>query len=496
MIIFLATVIIGLCFYAWTQKNSYTHKLNESKRQVELNISELNHLKSEVSQLEKYRSILDIEKETELLKSQNMTLLNEMSKLRKDTNVKMEQWLKEANDSNENLRIKANIEYSRIIKEAEEKAKSIAGEAYEALKQVDRLEKAAKALKNVIEGYGDEYIIPTTSLLDNLAEEYSHTQAGEDLKKSRERMRSMVKAKTAAECDYVEEYRKQTAIDFVLDAFNGKIDTIIASVKEDNFGTLSQKIRDAFYTVNTNGAAFRNARITEVYLNTRLEELKLACTVQALKERDKEEQRRIKEQLREEEKAAKEYERALKEAQKDQESVNKAIDKIKKDMEAASEAKRLVFEDKLKELELKLKEAEEKNKRAQSMAELTRSGHVYIISNVGSFGDDVLKIGMTRRLEPMDRIYELGDASVPFDFDVHAMIYSEDAPSLEKELHAIFAKEQVNKVNPRKEFFKLGIMEIKDAVEKKGFQVHWTMQAEAREFRESLVIGSANKKVA
>jgi len=113
-----------------------------------------------------------------------------------------------------------------------------------------------------------------------------------------------------------------------------------------------------------------------------------------------------------------------------------------------------------------LKEAEEKNKRAQSMAELTKSGHVYVISNIGSFGDDVLKIGMTRRLDPMDRVDELGDASVPFDFDVHAMIYSDDAPALEKELQAIFAKHQVNKVNCRKEFFRAGIFKIKDTFEK------------------------------
>ena len=188
-----------------------------------------------------------------------------------------------------------------------------------------------KALKNIIEGYGDQYMIPVISLIDHLAEDYSHTQAGEELKKAREKMRQMIKGKTAGDCDYVENNRKEIAIDFVLDAFNGKVDTIMASVKEDNYGTLSQKIKDAYQTVNANGIAFRNARITEAYLQARLDELKLACTVQALKERDREEQRRIKEQLREEEKAVKEYERALKEAQKEEESVAKAMDKIKKE---------------------------------------------------------------------------------------------------------------------------------------------------------------------
>jgi len=144
--------------------------------------------------------------------------------------------------------------------------------------------------------------------------------------------------------------------------------------------------------------------------------------VQAIKERDKEEQREIKAKLKEEEKATREYERALKEAQKDQETVSKAIEKVKQDMEKADEAKRLFFEEKLKDLEIRLQEPEQKNIRAKSMAELTKSGHVYIVSNVGSFGDEVLKIGITRRLDPIDRIDELSDASVPFDFDVHAAL--------------------------------------------------------------------------
>lgn len=429
-----------------------------------------------VEQLQKYESILDAEDKAKQIINEAE---KELNTAKKEATGKKEQ---------------AEIEFQKKINEAEVEAQKIAGNAYEAMKKAEHFEKTAKAMKNIIEGYGDQYIIPTHSLLDRLAEDYSHTSAGEDLKRTREKMRSMIKNKTAADCDYVEAIRKETAIDFVLDAFNGKVETILASVKEDNHGTLTQKIKDSFQTVNANGAAFRNARINEPYLQVRLEELKLACTVQAIKERDKEEQREIKAKLREEEKAARDYEKALKEAQKDQETVNKAIDKVKKDLEQASEAKRIVFEEKLKELELRLKEAEEKNKRAQSMAELTKSGHVYIISNVGSFGDDVLKIGMTRRLEPMDRVDELGDASVPFDFDVHAMIYSDDAPALEKELHSIFASHQVNKVNQRKEFFRAGIFEIKDTIEKKGIKAQWTLTAEAKEFRESQAI--ANKKKA
>jgi hypothetical protein len=480
-ILFLA--LISAVIYIFIQKKTLSkitlnneEKTKEFTTKLDLLENQNKQTLLKCEQLRKYEGVLDAEEKA--------------SQILKDAEKELRDAQREANKKKE----QADIDYQRKISEAESEAQKIAGNAYEAMRKAEHFEKTAKAMKNIIEGYGDQYIIPTHSLLDHLAEDYSHTSAGEDLKRTRERMRSMIKNKTAADCDYVETNRKETAIDFILDAFNGKVETILASVKEDNHGTLSQKIKDAFQTVNANGAAFKNARITDPYLQVRLDELNLACTVQSIKERDKEEQREIKAKLREEEKAAREYEKALREAQKDQETVNKAIEKVKKDLEQASEAKRLVYEEKLKELELRLKEAEEKNKRAQSMAELTKSGHVYIISNIGSFGDDVLKIGMTRRLEPMDRVDELGDASVPFDFDVHAMIYADDAPALEKELHSIFANHQVNKVNSRKEFFRAGIFEVKNAIEKKGIKAQWTMNAEAQEFRESQAI--ANKKSA
>jgi hypothetical protein len=125
------------------------------------------------------------------------------------------------------------------------------------------------------------------------------------------------------------------------------------------------------------------------------------------------------------------------------------------------------------------------------MAQQTKTGHVYVISNVGSFGTDVLKIGLTRRLEPLDRIRELGDASVPFEFDVHAMILSDDAPALEHALHRHFIASQVNKVNPRKEFFRVSLKTIREEIEKLGIQASWTMAAGATEYKQSQAIEKA-----
>lgn len=348
-------------------------------------------------------------------------------------------------------------------------------------------------MKNVIEGYGDRYLKPTYSLLDDLAEDFGYTEAGQQLKLARENSTRMINAGTAAVCDYAQASRKDTAIAFVIDAFNGKVDSILSKVKKDNYGTLEQKIKDAYELVNFNGRAFRNAVITPEYLAARLEELKWGVRAQELKAQAQEEQRRLREQIREEERARREYEKAMKDAAKEEEMLRKAMEKAQKQIESANEANRAEYESKLEELKQKLAEAEERGQRALSMAQQTKHGNVYVISNLGSFGENVYKVGMTRRLDPLDRVRELGDASVPFPFDVHAIIESDDAPSLETSLHKALSLMQVNKVNPRKEFFRVAISDIKAMVEKMGLTTSWTMDAAAAEYRETLAIEDAMK---
>ncbi len=122
------------------------------------------------------------------------------------------------------------------------------------------------------------------------------------------------------------------------------------------------------------------------------------------------------------------------------------------------------------------------------MAQQTKRGHVYIISNVGSFGENFHKVGLTRRLDPTERVVELGDASVPFPFDVHAMLWFEDAPALETALHRRFVEKQVNKVNKRKEFFQVRLKDLKDVVDELGIESTWTMESEAAEYRETVAL--------
>ena len=346
-------------------------------------------------------------------------------------------------------------------------------------------------MKNIILGYGSDSLIPSRTLLDDLADTYGYSQASKDYKAVRSRVKNMVKNNQAATCDYAEASRKQTAINFITDAFNGKAETILAKAKADNFGTLRQKLSDAFSLVNYNGRAFKNARITDEYFQLRLEELRLACVIAEIRRQDIEEQRRIREQMREEEKARKDAEKALREGAKEEELLQKAMKKVKAQLEKANAEQKTVYEAKIAELEQKYREAEERNKRALSMAQQTKAGHVYIISNEGSFGPNVFKIGMTRRLDPEDRIRELSSASVPFPFEIHAMIWSEDAPALENMLHKKFALAQVNKVNSRKEFFRLPLSEIRSELDATSLHVKWTIVAEASEYRESIAIDKA-----
>lgn len=396
-----------------------------------------------------------------------------------------------ANAESAALRDRAAAEAQGILADARRQEHQAQGVVASAAGEAQRLEQVAAAMRNVIKGYGDQYVRPTAGLLDVLARELGFSEPGEALKRARSQTKELLKRGAAASCDYVESSRRSTAIAFVLDAFNGKVDSVLADIRHDNFGTLERKIQDAFHLVNQNGSAFRNARITTEYLAARTAELHWGVVVQELKLRQREEQRLLKERIREEEKAQREYERAQREAMKEEDSIRQALNQAHREAEQASGQQRAHFELQLQALRAQLERAEEKNRRALSMAQQTRSGHVYVISNIGSFGEDVFKIGMTRRLEPLDRVRELGDASVPFDFDVHALIASDDAPSLEHELHRRFVRKQVNKVNPRKEFFAVSLEEIRREVAHLGVPAIWTIEAECRQYRETQAIERA-----
>jgi len=270
----------------------------------------------------------------------------------------------------------------------------------------------------------------------------------------------------------------------MLRAFNGECDTSVLKVRWNNVSNLEERIKRAYEVINKLGTS-HDIVITNNYLNLRIDELHLAHEYQEKLYQEKEEQRRIIEQMREEEKVRAEIEKAKKEAEDDESRYQKALERAKSELEKTKGKELDDLKDKITLLQEQLKVAQEKKERAISRAEMTRAGHVYILSNIGSFGEDVYKIGMTRRLEPIDRVKELSDASVPFAFDVHAMIYSEDAPALENELQKAFDQKRVNMVNNRKEFFKVALKEIEDIAKTRKSDIEFMKIAEAREFRET-----------
>lgn len=492
-------LILAIVFFVLWKKEKKSSKAKSD--QMEESLVAAN---KRLEELSKYQEIPDVESWCKNLRS---NAEQDAAKIRSEAEIEAEAMRSAAKDSREaarqakskaeleaNQRLhRADEEAKRIVDTAEAKAKEIAGSAYDAMNKAEEYKALVTSLKNIVEGYGDQWIKPTFTLLDQLAEDFGYTEAGQRLKAAQENSLRMVKEGTAGTSKYISKDKREGAVAFIVYAFNGQVDSILAKSKKDNYGVLEQKIKDVYNVVNSNGATFRDAKITSQYLESRLEELKWAVICHELKAKQQEEQRQLREQMREEEKARREYERAQKEAAKEEAMLRKAMEKAQVAMEKASEEQKAKYEAQLAELQQKLVEAEEKNQRALSMAQQTKRGNVYVISNIGSFGENVYKVGMTRRLDPMDRVRELGDASVPFPFDVHAIIESEDAPALENTLHKALALMQVNKVNPRKEFFRVSLADIHTMVDKMGLKANWTMEAAAAEYRETLAIEESMK---
>jgi uncharacterized protein YlxW (UPF0749 family) len=274
----------------------------------------------------------------------------------------------------------------------------------------------------------------------------------------------------------------------LLRAFNSECDEVIDRVTYANIELSEKRINTSFEAVSKLGRVMSVA-ITRQYLKAKMEELFLAFEYKQKKQEEKEEQKELRAQLREEQKLQKEIEEARKKVQKEQKHYQNALDSINKQLLNATEDQKADLEQKKEELILQLGEIDKNLKDIDYREANAKAGYVYIISNIGAFGENVYKIGMTRRLDPQERIDELGDASVPFDFDIHAMIFSENAPALEAALHKAFENKKLNMVNHRREFFKVTLEEIK-AVVKENFDksVEFIDVPEAEQYRTSLKI--------
>lgn len=246
-------------------------------------------------------------------------------------------------------------------------------------------------------------------------------------------------------------------------SFNIECDLLIEKVNPSNIARTLERIENIANTLEKSSIDLRFG-FNIAYIKLKFEECTLQYQFLLKKKEEQEEQKAIREQMREEEKARREYEQAIAKAEKEESMYQQLLEKARQELATSSAEERAAAELRIQQLESELAEAQAKAERAKSMAEQTKKGHVYVISNIGSFGEDVYKIGLTRRLDPTERVKELGDASVPFSFDIHAMVYSDDAPNLENSLHKVFTDNRVNAVNTRKEFFKVSLDDIKKKV--------------------------------
>ena len=320
-------------------------------------------------------------------------------------------------------------------------------------------------------------------------------QYKEALDNLRKEQKEMIKRGTAATCamswkvggsenegkKFIAESIKQ-----IIRNFNLECDLCIDKVRFSNYESTENRIFKAYETQNKLNETSK-IEISYAYLQLKLKELALAYEYRQRKKQEQEEQRELREQQREEARVAKEIEARRIEFEKEQAHYENALKKLNEQLEVEeSEVRKEFLLEKKQELDNHLLDVDKALQDLDYREANHRAGYVYIISNIGAFGENIYKIGMTRRLEPEERIAELSGASVPFRFDIHAMIFSNDAPKLEAALHNAFADRKMNLVNGRKEFFMVTLDEIKKVVQENHDKtVEFLNIAEAQQYRES-----------
>lgn len=276
-------------------------------------------------------------------------------------------------------------------------------------------------------------------------------------------------------------------IKLVIRSFNNECDYCVDNVKFDNIELGEKRIRQSFEACNRLGRVM-TVSLSDEYLSLKLDELRLAHEFQVKKQEEKEEAKRAREELREQQKLEQEIRAARDKIAKERKHFTAALRDLQIRLEkATAEEDKVALALKISEIEASRAALDNEEKVIDYREQNAKAGYVYVVSNVGAFGEGVYKIGMTRRLEPMERIDELGDASVPFWFDLHAMVFSENAPALEAKLHERFAAGRLNKVNGRKEFFRADISEIEKVIRANyDAVVEVIHDAPAEQYRESL----------
>ena len=384
------------------------------------------------------------------------------------------------------------------LKDIQNKKKILLSENERLKQKISNLQKEIKKKKKQIVLLDDEILYQSFGLYTPVYNLMSSSVYKEQIKACRLKQKEMIKQKTAAICrtDWLvyesrREGKKMTNrnIKQVLRSFNNECDYLISKVKYNNVYAIEKKIQKSFDDLNKLNEIL-TIELSSDYLDLKIEELQLCYEYEEQKQEEKEELRMHKAEERERVKLLKEIEEARKKIKKEQEHYNTYLKHINEQIEIETDKKRLKFlKEKRDSVVHNLIDLDTTLKDIDYREANQKAGYVYIASNIGAFGENIFKIGMTRRLNPQDRIDELGGASVPFKFDVHAMIFTDNAPALETALHRAFDNRKVNMTNNRKEFFNVTLDEIKQVVlENYDKTVDFVDIPSAQQYRETLKI--------
>lgn len=428
-----------------------------------------------------------------------------------------EKKLKEAEQKIEELRKQVLPEYNTVeainkqIEELQHQLHSLEIEKRKKELDLDTLSLSFKDMEEKIQELKKDYIeldeeilYQSYSLFSPMYDFASSEEYKDKLEEIRSRQKEMVRDKMAATCstkwtvDGSEAKGRKITNDnikMILRCFNTDCENAIDRVKYSNIESMKARINKSYESLNKLGES-NSITISHTYLQLKLDELSLSIEYAIKKQEEKEEQKRIRQEMREQAKLEKELEEARKNIDKEKKHYSNALDKLNSQLEGnLSEEQKNDLLEKKEEIESQLSNLQKALDDVDYREANQKAGYVYVISNIGAFGENVYKIGMTRRLDPMERVDELGDASVPFNFDVHAMIFSEDAPKLEAALHKAFEDRKLNMVNTRREFFRVTLDEI-EAVVKANYDktVEFIKIPPAEQYRQSLAMLEESKK--
>ena len=361
-------------------------------------------------------------------------------------------------------------------------------------RKVRELDAKKKEKESQLVTFDDAILVQDFGLYEPRFDFASSTQFKDRLKQCRDRQKEQIKRinKSTESTQWTvngsaakgRKMVKETT-KLLLRAYNGECDEIVRKVKTTNVNKSIEQVYKTAETINKLGSTM-GISIPRSFMQLKEEEVRLAYEFAQQKEREKEALREAREREREERKLAQEIAAERKKLEKERKQYLAAYKEITDRLKTASEDELAALEEKAAELKGKLDDVDAAVADVDYREANQKAGFVYVISNIGSFGEGVYKIGMTRRLDPMERIKELGDASVPFNFDVHAMIFCDDAPALEAALHREFESKKVNIVNQRREFFKVSLEEIEEVVKKNYDKtVEFTETPDAEQYRTS-----------